>query len=446
MISLHRRLTLPRVVRVGASVATLSIFAGGQLAHAQSKPAGTTYTGKLDPELVENGYNGQAFTMATPADLKRLPHAVDSGSHAVVGKFSFSESSPDGKWLQRTIPAMAIITPDKPVVLYVNVTADSTLTSFTDKDKYVFTPSKGEHVMPGDQELVVNFPLPTGSYFHGMPVRVIESPKRAPENGNEHYFFVRGNKAQGTIDLGGRKTLAQFEVGAITGKVRTLGTYSLDLNGDGKIDEWSRTENQYRWEPTVPVMFKAGNTYVVPGTVDDHAGTFTMQGIPESEYVPPMDSGVALADFTFGTLDGATKHLSDYRGKYVLLDFWTVGCGPCWHAMPGLDTVYKKYHDRGFDIIGVNLDEHLDLTAFQKLLTEHQNSWTNTSFSVKSTGADMEKYVNLHCRVHAFPTTVLLGPDGKIIYVSDYFGYDLPKMLDQLLPAAKPAVAKPASM
>jgi hypothetical protein len=217
--------------------AMLGLLAGAQLVQAQAASPGKTYTGTLEPVLVEHGYNGQAFTTATLADLKRLPRPLDSGSHAVVGTFSFGEASPDGKWMQRHLPAMAVITPNKPVVLYINVTGDSTLKPFTDNDKYVFVRSKGEHVMAGDQELLLTIPLPAGSYFHTLPVRVIESPTRAPETGNAHYFFVRGAKAQGTIDLDGHKTLAQFEVGSVTGNIRTRGTYALDVDHDGTINE-----------------------------------------------------------------------------------------------------------------------------------------------------------------------------------------------------------------
>jgi len=423
MTSFHRRI----VLAVGA---TLIAHAG---ITAQSPSSPPTYRGTLDPDLVEVGYTGQAFTPATPADLARLPGTLDSASRAWVGTFRFSDDSDQQHPLQKALPAIAIVTPNKPDVLYVNVNGDSLPAPFTDKDKYVFTPSTVKPVLSGDQETRFVLPLP-GTVFHGYPVRVIDSPRRAPDTDTEYYLFVRDARVQGTITLGGHPTLAQFEVSPITGKVRTLGTFSLDVTRNGAIEPYSRTENQYRWDPRVPIMFKVGDTYVTPGTVDERAGTFTMRGLTAREYVPAMDTGVTLANFAFGTLDGATRHLSDYRGKYVLLDFWTISCGPCIRAMPDLEAAYLKYHDRGFDIVGVNLDEHLDVQKFNDFLTQQKSTWTHTSVSVKPMGPALEQYINLHCRIHSYPTTVLIGPTGKIVAMDDDLaGQGLQRMLERLL-------------
>jgi len=122
--------------------------------------------------------------------------------------------------IAKILPAMAVVSPGKPVVLYVNLTGDSIPAPFTDEHRYTFSPSVGKFARPGDQELQLTLPLP-GSFFHGYPFRIAESPQRAPEEGNQYYFFVFTPRAEGIIELDGHMTLAQFDAGAVTGKVIT---------------------------------------------------------------------------------------------------------------------------------------------------------------------------------------------------------------------------------
>lgn len=56
-------------------------------------------------------------------------------------------------------------------------------------------------------------------------------------------------------------------------------------------------------------------------------------------------------------LDGAPVRLEDLRGKVVLVNFWTGGCGPCLIEMPGLDAFYRENRDRGFEILALNPDQ-----------------------------------------------------------------------------------------
>lgn len=61
-------------------------------------------------------------------------------------------------------------------------------------------------------------------------------------------------------------------------------------------------------------------------------------------------------DFTLSTVDGKKLTLSDYAGKVIILDFWATWCGPCRKGIPEFVKLYNDYKNRGFVIIGVNLD------------------------------------------------------------------------------------------
>jgi thiol-disulfide isomerase/thioredoxin len=72
-------------------------------------------------------------------------------------------------------------------------------------------------------------------------------------------------------------------------------------------------------------------------------------------------------DISFTAVDGTKVDLKQMKGKVVLVDFWATWCGPCVGEVPTLKRVYDAYHDKGFEIIGISLDEKkADLLEFTK--------------------------------------------------------------------------------
>lgn len=67
--------------------------------------------------------------------------------------------------------------------------------------------------------------------------------------------------------------------------------------------------------------------------------------------------GDVAPDFTLQSLDGKTVHLSDYRGKAVLLNFWATWCAPCKIEMPWFVELQKEYGPEGLQIVGVAMDD-----------------------------------------------------------------------------------------
>ena len=121
--------------------------------------------------------------------------------------------------------------------------------------------------------------------------------------------------------------------------------------------------------------------------------------------------GQVLSDFSSAVdLDGKPISLADYRGKVVLLDFWAVWCGPCVGEIPNVKEVYEKYHDKGFDVIGVSFDE--DEAVLRKFITEKELPWRQILDAGGFNGAFAKQY-----DVRGIPAPFLIDRKGKVISV-----------------------------
>lgn len=118
--------------------------------------------------------------------------------------------------------------------------------------------------------------------------------------------------------------------------------------------------------------------------------------------------GKGYIDFVMNDVNGKPVKLSSYKGKYVLLEFWASWCGPCRAENPNLREQYKKYHDKGLNILGVSLDSKADL--WKKAIEKDELPWEHVS--------DLKGWQNqaaVQYGVRGVPANFLIGPDGKII-------------------------------
>lgn len=121
--------------------------------------------------------------------------------------------------------------------------------------------------------------------------------------------------------------------------------------------------------------------------------------------------GSAAPDFEKVDKDGKTIRLSDYKGKYVLLDFWGTWCSPCRASHPHLREIEAKYGPRGLVVINIAQEGNKNAReTWLKAIAEDKMTWTQI---LNDEGIEKCDVVKLFS-ITAFPTKVLLDSQGKI--------------------------------
>jgi thiol-disulfide isomerase/thioredoxin len=126
------------------------------------------------------------------------------------------------------------------------------------------------------------------------------------------------------------------------------------------------------------------------------------------KYFNQSKVGSLAPKFTLKDINGKTISLDDFKGKYVLIDFWASWCGPCREELPYIKELYKKYHNQGFEIISVAKDDKTE--SWKKaIVNENIESWNHLFATSDNSNIITDYFVN------GIPHKVLIDKNGIII-------------------------------
>ena len=147
-------------------------------------------------------------------------------------------------------------------------------------------------------------------------------------------------------------------------------------------------------------------------------------------------------ELTGVTIEGNDIDWKQYKGKVVLVDFWATWCIPCIQELPNVIDQYKKYHEQGFEVVGVNLDD--DPTRLKRFMDEAPIPWkTVVTVNEKTRGFDAP--IAAKNGIDKIPFTVLVDREGKVSAIN-LRGEELQTSLAKIFDSGeKPNVENPAA-
>jgi thiol-disulfide isomerase/thioredoxin len=143
--------------------------------------------------------------------------------------------------------------------------------------------------------------------------------------------------------------------------------------------------------------------------VNPRIGEMAKRSLANLKFDKQLAIGKEPIDFNVVGLNGEAISPGKYKGKVLLLDFWATWCVPCRREMPNVKRVYKKYSGKGFEIVGISLDQNR--ADLDKYIKSNEISWPQFY-----DGKYWQNDVAIKYGIQSIPATYLIDKKGKIRY------------------------------
>jgi thiol-disulfide isomerase/thioredoxin len=385
--------------------------------------AGQEHMGKLSSDLIPNQARAtKELLPASSAERESLPVQLSADDLVFAGDLAITHD--------RKMKLLLVEPAHGQPYLFADVNLSGVLEN---TEKFTFGPwEQGE--LNTNPEVIVRVKLQAGPYSV-YPIR-IQLPGSSMYRDNSdgkggrtllmsQFVFVHG-----IVEIGGAPVAVIYQFNMATGTARAdYGWQGMDCNGDGRIDQHIN-QPEFVYAQNETVLFDVRGHALSTASLDLASKTFLVQEHPAADNQRiSLRAGDVMPDFAFTDLDGRKHLFSEFRGKFVLLNFWGTWCPPCRAELPTLQQAYNSFRPRNFVILGIDDDE--DRSKAKTLLLHAGVTYSQAG------GESGTSLVEKRFRIGAFPTNVLVGPDGRIALLGEELNRQhILETLDRILPAA----------
>ncbi len=362
------------------------------------------FTGKLDSDLHVDptDLSFVIFNTISADDAKMLGVTVESGDKAFAGELALPK---DGAIHYKAVIVRASGGAD---ILYIDANQDG---HFGLKERIPFRPP-AKDVPRLKSVATFDVDLPAGP-IRTCPMDVWLMPDGIPtpaKSGQLAVPYTTMPFVQGTVELPKRTLMVRFQYDFRSPGVSLMnGLEWLDIDGDGKFDKTPGSEEFVRARGSAPV-FQVGNLTLQVQSVALKDDRFVVQAMPAAaDHRIHLAVGSVVPDFEFTDFSGVRRHLSDLKGRFVLLDFWATWCVPCMEDLPIQKKAYEKFHGQGFEILAMNGDDTPEKP--EKAVRQMGIAWPQARFDKNLIGDRFQ--------ISQWPTMILIDEHRTILSIGE---------------------------
>jgi hypothetical protein len=384
-------------------VAAALIFLSASLSTAPGTTE--TFRGVLDPNLTP----GQGL-IVTLERVIEPPVPIPDGAAVFAGSLL-----PMGAWEFRVL----LVEPrSESPFIFIDTDRNG---AFDTAERFSFIATR--HPL-GRRRIRVALPPARGSLFGHIPLELVLADDRLPAPSRQRYLLQAGHYATAKVRIDGRSYFFRYSIHPDTGTIDPANGHHLVDRGHLNIDYLSSWQ---AWARGRPAVFRIGHRYVATTAVDAKTKTVVIETKTASDYRRlELSRGLAIPDFSFYDSKQRTYRLTDFRGRFVLINVWYPGCGPCEDQFPYLRAAAARFGHTELTILG-----------FSHGYPRQGNLWDVSPTSppewIEAEPQSVRVLIDEWFQITAMPTPILLDREGRVSVLERRSQGERPLSGDELL-------------
>ncbi len=275
------------------------------------------------------------------------------------------------------------------------------------------------------------------SFYRSYPIYLQFEPKFSPPNLKSEQrllFQTIGAFAGGEVKIDDGTVRVQYPFDTSKSVISTTdGLFGIDVDGDGKIGN-APFSPETSYAANDEIVFKFGNRYLSTSLIDLTKNQIVLRTRQPQDYRRvDLEVGKEMPDFSFVDFNDQPRSLKEFRGKYLLVDFWGMWCVDCRREIPFQVEAVRRFAGRKFAILGMDSDGAEKFGEVKTFLAKNKMEWTQAKLS------SIKSLIETAYRIQEYPSAILLGTDGKVLVLNqkELAGEKLYETLDRILPKQK---------